>query len=61
MPKGPMRRIRRLVAVGFATAAVGGLLASPAAGVGGPKAEKNFGQCKKDFNTKVCKKFFTGS
>ena len=27
---------------------------------GGPKAEKNFGQCKQDFNSKVCKKFHTG-
>jgi uncharacterized membrane protein len=24
---------------------------------GGPKDEKNYGLCKKDFNEKVCKKF----
>jgi hypothetical protein len=33
----------------------------PADAVGGPKAEKNYGQCKQDFNEKVCKKFQTGS
>ena len=28
---------------------------------GGPKGEKNFGQCKQDFNEKPCKKHHTGS
>jgi hypothetical protein len=28
---------------------------------GGPKAQKNFGQCKQDFNDNPCKKFHTGS
>jgi hypothetical protein len=28
---------------------------------GGPKGEKNFDQCKQDFNEKPCKKFHTGS
>lgn len=27
---------------------------------GGPKDEKNFGQCKKDFPDKPCKNFHTG-
>jgi hypothetical protein len=54
-------RIRRLVAVAFATAAVGGVLAAPAAAVGGPKGAENYGQCKAEWNEKVCKKFHTGS
>jgi hypothetical protein len=37
------------------------ITANSAFAVGGPKAEKNYGQCKQDFNTKVCKKFHTGS
>jgi hypothetical protein len=37
------------------------ITAHSAFAVGGPKAEKNFGQCKQDFNSKVCKKFHTGS
>jgi hypothetical protein len=37
------------------------ITANSAFAVGGPKAEKNFGQCKQDFNSKVCKKFHTGS
>lgn len=28
---------------------------------GGPKSEKNYGQCKQDFNSNPCKKFHTGS
>jgi hypothetical protein len=28
---------------------------------GGPKDEKNNGQCKQEFNDNVCKKFHTGS
>jgi hypothetical protein len=28
---------------------------------GGPKAQKNFGQCKQVFNDNPCKKFHTGS
>ena len=36
------------------------ITANSAFAIGGPKAEKNFGQCKQDFNTKVCKKFQTG-
>jgi hypothetical protein len=28
---------------------------------GGPKAQKNFGDCKEDFNAKVCKREHTGS
>ena len=27
-------------------------------GQGGPRAEKNFGQCKKEFNEKPCENFF---
>ena len=27
---------------------------------GGPKAQKNYGQCKQEFNDNVCKKFQTG-
>jgi hypothetical protein len=33
----------------------------PADAQGGPRGEKNFGQCKQDFNEKPCKKFHTGS
>jgi hypothetical protein len=29
--------------------------------VGGPKGEKNFGQCKKDFNERPCRNFHTGN
>jgi hypothetical protein len=28
---------------------------------GGPKEQKNNGQCKQNFNDNVCKKFHTGS
>ena len=28
---------------------------------GGPKAQKNFGQCKDNFNDKVCKREHTGN
>ena len=28
---------------------------------GGPKAQKNNGQCKQEFNDNVCKKFHTGN
>jgi hypothetical protein len=34
---------------------------TPADAQGGPKAEKNFGQCKQEFNDNPCKRFHTGS
>ena len=52
-----------VAALTLATAVVATAIitANSAFAVGGPKAEKNFGKCKQDFNTKVCKKFHTGS
>jgi hypothetical protein len=32
----------------------------PADAVGGPKAEKNYGQCKQNFNDNPCRNFHTG-
>ena len=43
----------------FAAAAISA--ADSAFAVGGPKGEKNFGQCEKDFNEKSCRHFHTGS
>jgi hypothetical protein len=37
------------------------ILANSAFAAGGPKAEKNFGQCKKHFNSHPCRNFHTGS
>jgi hypothetical protein len=37
------------------------ITANSAFAIGGPKAERNNGQCKQDFNSNVCKKFHTGS
>ena len=37
------------------------ILSNSAFAAGGPKAEKNFGQCKKDFNSHPCRNFHTGS
>jgi hypothetical protein len=36
------------------------ITANSAFAVGGPKAEKNFGQCKKNFNENACRNFHTG-
>ena len=36
------------------------LNANSAFAQGGPKAEKNFGQCKKNFNEHPCRNFHTG-
>jgi hypothetical protein len=37
------------------------ITANSAFAAGGPKAEKNFGQCKQDFNDNPCRNFHTGS
>jgi hypothetical protein len=52
-----------VTALTLATAVVATTIitANSAHAEGGPKAEKNNGQCKQDFNEKVCKKFHTGS
>lgn len=48
-----------VVAIGlFAAATVS--VSESAFAAGGPKAEKNHGQCKQSFNDNPCKKFHTG-
>ena len=37
------------------------ITANSAFAAGGPRAERNNGQCQQDFNSNVCKKFHTGS
>ena len=49
-----------LVAMALVGATVTYVVIPADATSGGPKAEKNFGQCKQDFNDKPCKKFHTG-
>lgn len=49
-----------VMAIGlFAAATVP--VSEPVSAAGGPKAEKNYGQCKQSFNENPCKKFHTGS
>jgi hypothetical protein len=36
------------------------IMANSALAAGGPKAEKNFGQCKQDFPNQPCRNFHTG-
>lgn len=43
----------------FAAATVS--VSESAFAVGGPKGEKNYGQCKQSFNENPCKKFHTDS
>ena len=53
-----------IVAIVFAVGLVAAATVSApgsAFAAGGPKAEKNFGQCKKNFNEKPCSNFHTGN
>jgi uncharacterized membrane protein len=51
-----------VAALALATAVVATtIITTNSAFAGGPKSEKNYGQCKQDFNSNPCKKFHTGS
>jgi hypothetical protein len=51
-----------VAALTLATAVVATTIitANSAFAAGGPRAERNNGQCQQDFNSNVCKKFHTG-
>jgi hypothetical protein len=51
-----------VVALALVTAVVATstTISNSAFAAGGPKSEKNFGQCKKDFNDNPCRHFHTG-
>jgi hypothetical protein len=52
---------KTMLSIVVVVAAVTLATANSAFAEGEPKAEKNFDQCKKDFNKKPCKNFHTAS